>query len=381
MNEEIKNPRQHIYDNWKAVTEADFVSLFIKTWFAYISTLRELFPEAYNRRGDGKYLKAYKEYYKRVGSHKLPLSPALSNAIDVVYRDGRKIIMEQYPEYFFWDFYHVNDEFEYTFKDVPPDKLDCLVVGLKMNRNRGSKWGFTLSGFVSFFGKHYGEDYNGYVTFACDISTTLKKTKEFIERNSSASEQVFFSWLFAELMAQLDHNYIEAFNEYFENAKHGKRVITKIGEIEKRALSIIWQVFSLNAKDETNKEKEEMVRPRNTYEIIQQRPMNYYLYHYDVNWEPQQELSASEKEWFGKLSETRKQNSILWYLDFVYRLRNALFHEIIDPLDPEWQEIFKNAYLVLKEIVDLNISEIKDRKTKELSSSQQKPDMKVDIAM
>ena len=28
------------YKNWKAVTEADFVSLFIKTWFAYISTLR-----------------------------------------------------------------------------------------------------------------------------------------------------------------------------------------------------------------------------------------------------------------------------------------------------------------------------------------------------
>ena len=27
------------YKNWKAVTEADFVSLFIKTWFAYISLI------------------------------------------------------------------------------------------------------------------------------------------------------------------------------------------------------------------------------------------------------------------------------------------------------------------------------------------------------
>ena len=42
----------------------------------------------------------------------------------------------------------------------------------------------------------------------------------------------------------------------------------------------------------------------------------------------------------------------------LYRLRNALFHEIIDPLDEEWQVIFKNAYLVLKEIVDLNIAAI-----------------------
>lgn len=46
--------RNDSYKNWKAVTEADFVSLFIKTWFAYISTLRIMYPEAYNRRGDKK---------------------------------------------------------------------------------------------------------------------------------------------------------------------------------------------------------------------------------------------------------------------------------------------------------------------------------------
>lgn len=93
MSGELKNPRQHIYDNWKAVTEADFVSLFIKTWFAYISTLREMFPEAYNRRGDGKYLNAYKEHYRRFGSRKLSLSTALLSAINAVYHDGRKVIM------------------------------------------------------------------------------------------------------------------------------------------------------------------------------------------------------------------------------------------------------------------------------------------------
>lgn len=64
-------PQEKIYKNWKAVTEADFVSLFIKTWFAYISTLRTMFPEAANRRGDGKYLNAYKDYYRTSGSKKL----------------------------------------------------------------------------------------------------------------------------------------------------------------------------------------------------------------------------------------------------------------------------------------------------------------------
>lgn len=42
-------------------------------------------------------------------------------------------------------------------------------------------------------------------------------------------------------------------------------------------------------------------------------------------------------------------------------VEDALFHEIIDPLDEEWQVIFKNAYLVLKEIVDLNIATIETR--------------------
>jgi len=36
-------------------------------------------------------------------------------------------------------------------------------------------------------------------------------------------------------------------------------------------------------------------------------------------------------------------------------LRNALFHEIIDPLNDEWQVVFKNSYHVLKQIVDQNI--------------------------
>jgi len=36
---------QHPYEKWKTVTEADFVTLFIKTWFAFVSTLRELYAD------------------------------------------------------------------------------------------------------------------------------------------------------------------------------------------------------------------------------------------------------------------------------------------------------------------------------------------------
>ena len=143
--------------------------------------------------------------------------------------------------------------------------------------------------------------------------------------------------------------------------KVGRDILFIERNLEKRIISLIWQIFDLNAKDETFKTPDEMGRSRNTYELIQQRPLNYFQYHFDVNLTPQRDLSASEKEWFRKLHESRRQNSVLWFLDFVYRLRNALFHEIIDPLDEEWQVIFKNAYLVLKEIVDLNIAAIETR--------------------
>lgn len=51
-----------------------------------------------------------------------------------------------------------------------------------------------------------------------------------------------------------------------------------------------------------------------------------------------------------------KIDTYKWFLNFIYFMRNALFHEIIDPLDSFWQEIFKHSYLVLKEILDGNIN-------------------------
>lgn len=160
------------------------------------------------------------------------------------------------------------------------------------------------------------------------------------------------------ISAELSHNIVQSFKDHCEVTKYGSRLLTKIQNVEKSALSMVWSVFSLNAKDDSNKSFEEMQLARNTYEIIQQSPLNYFEYHMDVDLQPNRNLTSKENEWYKNLYNMRNQNSILWFLDFVYRLRNALFHEIIDPLNEEWQIIFKNAYLVLKEIVDLNVREI-----------------------
>ena len=50
--------------------------------------------------------------------------------------------------------------------------------------------------------------------------------------------------------------------------------------------------------------------------------------------------------------------AVEWFADYVYALRNALFHEIISPLDEGWQAIFKSSYLLLKQVSDICISYI-----------------------
>ena len=190
----------------------------------------------------------------------------------------------------------------------------------------------------------------------------MNRSPEYIAENPGISEQEYLSWLLKEINYAVTHEIIETFKTMYEKATYGKRVVTKIHDLEKQAISAVWSVFSLNAKDESFKTKEEMALDRDSYEVVRQRPLNYFLYHRDVSWRPNREkMTASEEAWYRDLFETLKINSVLWFLDFVYRLRNALFHEIIDPLDEEWQIIFKNAYLVLKEVVDINISEIETK--------------------
>ncbi len=50
-----------------------------------------------------------------------------------------------------------------------------------------------------------------------------------------------------------------------------------------------------------------------------------------------------------------------WFIDFAYKLRNILFHFIIDPMDKNWQLLFKYTYLALKHITEENIKILRDR--------------------
>lgn len=85
----------------------------------------------------------------------------------------------------------------------------------------------------------------------------------------------------------------------------------------------------------------------NSYAIIYQVPFNGF------GRLDRENIYATRRGEYAPLIATR---AVEWFADYVYALRNALFHEIISPLDEEWQAIFKSAYLLLKQVSDICIS-------------------------
>lgn len=141
-----------------------------------------------------------------------------------------------------------------------------------------------------------------------------------------------------------------------------KSVKNKYISLKERIKTNIMSLANLNIKLINEFTFEEISYSKNEYCFLEQNPINYFLYYRNNSLYPNRKMGSVEEQYFNKLISEMRINSINWFLDFVYRLRNALFHEIIDPFDEEWQIIFKNSYLLLKKIVDINISYLQGEK-------------------
>ena len=97
------------YEQWRAITESDFVTLFIKTWFTFIAVLRELnpnvkvFTEDGLPRGDKPFLNAYKESIMPIVQKSIP-ADFMSQELFQMYPVSMKKVMEVFPQYFFQTF-------------------------------------------------------------------------------------------------------------------------------------------------------------------------------------------------------------------------------------------------------------------------------------
>ncbi len=337
MSEDKQAENQHPYENWKAVTEADFVTLFIKTWFAFVSTLRELYPQTrpyYEATGDSSFVQAYKTELADKFYFLCPLTNGIEQSLHSTYKAGLKIISEKYPRFLVDDFYHINLSYA--------DRID--------------------------------EDYSSAGGYSGKLSLSIKcASKEYSKIALHCSDTKFLTKADEDsVLVVKDIQYKNILDSFIEELEQTPRTVDE-GELIQFFYEALFQVVSdeltetLNGKQASLPDKG-FLQVKQVYAVIQSfcrravDSMRNSCMDSAIGAEHKllsQTPIADYLQSFGGMSSSDEQNAYLWFIGFVYRLRNALFHEIINPLDPSWQLVFKNAYLVLKQVVDANISRLK----------------------
>lgn len=337
MSADKPSERSHPYDNWKAVTEADFVTLFIKTWFAFVSTLRELYPHSrpyYEASGDSSLVEAYKKDFAEKFYFLCPLDEGIEQSLHSTYKAGLRIISENYPRFLDKDFY----SFNYSYSDKIEEGFTSAggysgMLSLSIRCASRSEIKVTIHCSDAKFLEKAGEKHIivekivNYPTILERFITELEETPRSVGENDLPI--FFYNTLFQTI-----------FDELIDSLSEKQKALPGKGFVQIKQVYLNIQAFCRRAVDAMRRS---CMDPSigAEHKLLSQMPVADFLHSY------------------GDLSSADKKNAYIWFVGFVYRLRNALFHEIIDPLDPAWQLVFKNAYLILKQIVDANISRLK----------------------
>ena len=153
------------YINWRTITESDYVTMFIKTWFAFVAALRRLYPdiEPFSNdgkpRGDRPFTNKFKETDLIRISQEMNIED-FSNIIYKLYVPSRKKIAKEFGQYFLTTFYRINETFNFKEENLKFKKKDKSELKERTAFDLKIKNRFTL--FISFqiYGKYYNISYN-----------------------------------------------------------------------------------------------------------------------------------------------------------------------------------------------------------------------------
>lgn len=317
------------YENWRAITESDYVTMFIKTWFAFIATLREMYPkENLNDiigKGDTVFINPFLANFE---THYLEYNDfeKVKDNILKVYSLGRKYVLEnqKFNRFFVEDFYYLNKKFKYQ-KEA--DDYDCSV------RYAGD---CILVIHVLFKNKNYYQEKKPLIIKSrVDFSDLIKRQFRDNEIEKYLDDESVYLYQFVEwLKNRVVSSYIAAFIAGKYNEKFSKKDFNVLNALNTQEINRVLQ-SGITAMLDDSTPKSEL--------LYFQMPCANFKY----------KLSDNQSV---PIIDTYK-----WFLKFIYFLRNALFHEIIDPLENFWQDMFKNAYLALKEILDGNIKFLQEQ--------------------
>ena len=336
------------HEQWKAITESDFVTLFIKTWFTFIAVLRELNPDVKvftqegMPRGDKPFLNAYKEGIMPIVQKNINTDDFAQELLSMYPISMRKV-MDVFPQYFFQTFFQINREFSYEEKTIDLDKDRNVKERYQANLHIIDK--HILKFYLGISGQFRTTKYNESIKKEIDLrpivcSTVEKHRHQDLVINETQFMRDFYDAVMSEITGTLRH-YIDI---TLPKQGFNQTVTGKIKDACLRLETALRLRFEYNYK--YPHEVDPLIAP-NSYAIIYQIPFNGF------GRLERENIYKSYQEEYAQLIATK---GVDWFANYVYALRNALFHEIISPLDEEWQAIFKSAYVLLKQVSDICIS-------------------------
>ena len=312
------------YENWRAITESDYVTMFIKTWFAFVATLRELYPketlEEVIGKGDKVYLNPYLDDFQNKFYHYNKMDVVKDNILKV-YKLGRCFTLEnhKYNRFFSEDFYAVNKAYAWK------QDTDDYELSIKYSRDTE----------ICIHAKYLDKDFyiDGaplIISVKIDISDLISsenlseaQTTKFID-----DESAFIESATKAIIDRASLSFIGQITNGDFNSKFDSKVLARLNSVTLAINATLVQELAL--MKEPNIIKEDV--------LFSQLPCVHFIYKVEDG------------------QTVPEIDTYKWFLNFVYFMRNALFHEIIDPLDSFWQDLFKHSYLALKEILDGNIN-------------------------
>ena len=312
------------YENWRAITESDYVTMFIKTWFAFVATLRELYPKENLNDVIGKgdkvflnpYLDDFEEKYYWYNSLKKSLDDMLK-----VYKLGREYTLRnnKYNRFFSEDFYAINKAFSWR---KSTEEYEC---SLKYSSD------FVLSIHVKYLDSDFLTDGKPLIISEkvdiSDLISSCNLSKSQIESYLD-DEAAFIDYVAAKISERVSIRFISHITNGEFQTVFSSKVLARFNSLTLSINADI--VLALAQMKDPNIQKENL--------LFSQTPCSNFIYKVEDG------------------ADIPDSDTYKWFLNFVYFMRNALFHEIIDPLDSFWQDIFKHSYLALKEILDGNIN-------------------------
>lgn len=268
---------------------------------------------------------------------------AFAQELFSMYPISMRKVMDVFPQYFFQTFFQVNREFSYEEKTIDLDKDGNLKERYQVNLHIVDK--HILKFYLGISGQFRATKYNESIKKEIDLRPIIRAVVEKHRyQNLIINETQFVHDFYDAVMREISEklrNYIDitlpkkGFNQ------------TVTGKIKDACLRLD---TALRLRFEYNYRYPHEVDPlaaSNSYAIIYQVPFNGF------GRLDRENIYATRRGEYAPLIATR---AVEWFADYVYALRNALFHEIISPLDEEWQAIFKSAYLLLKQVSDICIS-------------------------